>query len=106
MSQFVDDDRVMPRFRVDRQAMVDPWLFAKEGELILCRDASYQELPWSDISRGRSNPVPEGNEELQVRARWRRRNELITGEVLPDEITTPRRPPSRPHGRTSATNRV
>ena len=34
MSAYVDDDREMPRFRVNRQAMVDPGVFAKERELI------------------------------------------------------------------------
>jgi p-cumate 2,3-dioxygenase alpha subunit len=34
MSQFIDDDRVMPRFRVNRQAMVDPEVFAKERDEI------------------------------------------------------------------------
>jgi p-cumate 2,3-dioxygenase subunit alpha len=30
MPQYIDDDRVMPRFRVNRQAMVDPEVLAKE----------------------------------------------------------------------------
>jgi len=34
MSEYVDDDRSMPRFRVNRQAMVDPDVFAKERKLI------------------------------------------------------------------------
>jgi p-cumate 2,3-dioxygenase alpha subunit len=34
MSQYVDDDRDMPRFRVNRQAMTDPAVFAQERELI------------------------------------------------------------------------
>ncbi|MCJ0949861.1 Rieske 2Fe-2S domain-containing protein (plasmid) [Rhodococcus erythropolis] len=34
MSQFIDDDREMPRFRVNRQAMVDPEVFAKERDQI------------------------------------------------------------------------
>lgn len=34
MSKYVDDDRTMPRFRVNREAMIDPAVFAKERELI------------------------------------------------------------------------
>ncbi|MBF4162734.1 aromatic ring-hydroxylating oxygenase subunit alpha [Nocardioides acrostichi] len=34
MSQFIDDDREMPRFRVNRKAMVDPDVFAKERDEI------------------------------------------------------------------------
>jgi len=34
MSQFIDDDREMPRFRVNRQAMVDPEVFALERDKI------------------------------------------------------------------------
>ena len=34
MSEYVDDDRKMPRFRVNRKAMVDPDVFARERELI------------------------------------------------------------------------
>ena len=30
MSKYVDDDRVMPRFRVNREALVDPEVFAQE----------------------------------------------------------------------------
>ena len=34
MSKYVDDDRTMPRFRVNREAMTDPAVFAQERELI------------------------------------------------------------------------
>jgi benzoate/toluate 1,2-dioxygenase alpha subunit len=34
MSEYVDDDREMPRFRVSRKAMVDPGVFAREREQI------------------------------------------------------------------------
>lgn len=34
MSVYVDDDREMPRFRVNRAAMTDPEIFAKERDLI------------------------------------------------------------------------
>jgi p-cumate 2,3-dioxygenase alpha subunit len=34
MSEYVDDDRDMPRFRVNRKAMIDPDVFAKERDLI------------------------------------------------------------------------
>lgn len=47
------------------------------------------ELPWSDISRGMNKPVSAGNDELQMRAWWRRWNELITGEKLPPEEHAP-----------------
>src|SRR5699024_3870101 len=49
--------------------------------------ASYQELQWSDISRGMANEdQPGGADELQMRAWWRHWNKLITGEELPDEV--------------------
>ncbi len=51
--------------------------------------ATAGELPWSDISRGMSDPAPTGSEELQMRAFWRRWNELMTGEVLPPEKHEP-----------------
>ena len=34
MSVYIDDDREMPRFRVNRQVMVDPAVFALERERI------------------------------------------------------------------------
>jgi p-cumate 2,3-dioxygenase subunit alpha len=34
MSAYVDDDREMPRFRVNRSAMTDPGVFAREQDLI------------------------------------------------------------------------
>jgi p-cumate 2,3-dioxygenase alpha subunit len=49
--------------------------------------ASYQELPWSDVSRGMAGEDrPGGSDELQMRAWWRRWNYLMTGEVLSDEV--------------------
>jgi p-cumate 2,3-dioxygenase subunit alpha len=47
--------------------------------------AAVKELAWSDISRGMNRPVALGSDELQMRAWWRRWNELITGESLPIE---------------------
>jgi p-cumate 2,3-dioxygenase subunit alpha len=41
MSEYVDDDRDMPRFRVNRRAMVDPDVFARERELIFDRSWLY-----------------------------------------------------------------
>jgi p-cumate 2,3-dioxygenase alpha subunit len=41
MSEYVDDNREMPRFRVNRKAMVDPEVFAKERELIFDRSWLY-----------------------------------------------------------------
>ncbi|GAA2897272.1 aromatic-ring-hydroxylating dioxygenase subunit alpha [Pseudonocardia halophobica] len=37
MSQYIVDDREMPKFRVDRAVMVDPDVFAREKELIFDR---------------------------------------------------------------------
>jgi p-cumate 2,3-dioxygenase alpha subunit len=47
--------------------------------------AAIKELPWSDVSRGMGRPVPLGSDELQMRAWWRRWNELVAGEVLAPE---------------------
>jgi benzoate/toluate 1,2-dioxygenase alpha subunit len=47
--------------------------------------AALKELPWSDVSRGMSRAVPLGSDELQMRAWWRRWNELVAGEVLAPE---------------------
>ncbi len=41
MSEYVDDDREMPRFRVNRKAMVDPGVFASERELVFDRSWLY-----------------------------------------------------------------
>jgi p-cumate 2,3-dioxygenase alpha subunit len=51
--------------------------------------AARRQLPWSDVSRGMNKPVPAATDELQMRAWWRRWNELITGEVLPREDHDP-----------------
>ena len=51
--------------------------------------ATYQELGWSDMSRGMSNSFNTGQDELQMRTWWRRWNELMTGEVLPPEEKDP-----------------
>lgn len=40
-----------------------------------------QELEWSDISRGMAREVPSATDELQMRAFWRRWNEILTGEA-------------------------
>jgi p-cumate 2,3-dioxygenase alpha subunit len=47
--------------------------------------AAIKELPWSDVSRGMGRAVPLGSDELQMRAWWRRWNELVTDEVLARE---------------------
>jgi benzoate/toluate 1,2-dioxygenase alpha subunit len=47
--------------------------------------AARGELGWSDISRGMNKPIAAGTDELHMRAWWRRWNEIITGEKLPDE---------------------
>ena len=41
MSIYVDDDRAMPRFRVNRSAMTDPEVFARERDLIFGRSWLY-----------------------------------------------------------------
>ena len=41
MSIYVDDDRVMPRFRVNRSAMTDPEVFTRERDLIFSRSWLY-----------------------------------------------------------------
>ena len=41
MSSYVDDDRVMPRFRVNRSVMADPEVFARERDLIFGRSWLY-----------------------------------------------------------------
>jgi p-cumate 2,3-dioxygenase subunit alpha len=51
--------------------------------------AARAELPWSDISRGMNKPVATGADELQMRTWWRRWNELVTGEQLPEEPHEP-----------------
>ena len=51
--------------------------------------ATHKELPWSDISRGMAKSVTTGQDELQMRAWWRRWDELITGEVHPPEEKDP-----------------
>jgi p-cumate 2,3-dioxygenase subunit alpha len=47
--------------------------------------AASQELGWSDISRGMNKDAPGGSDELQMRLFWRRWNQMITGETLPEE---------------------
>jgi p-cumate 2,3-dioxygenase subunit alpha len=49
----------------------------------------FKELEWSDISRGMTRETPLGTDEYQMRTFWRRWNELVTGESLPDEHHTP-----------------
>jgi benzoate/toluate 1,2-dioxygenase alpha subunit len=51
--------------------------------------AARTELPWSDISRGMSRDVVASDDELQMRAFWRRWNFLVTGEQLPPEPHAP-----------------
>jgi p-cumate 2,3-dioxygenase alpha subunit len=41
--------------------------------------ATCRELEWSDISRGMTRARPGADDELQMRAFWRRWNELVTG---------------------------
>ncbi|ALL79308.1 p-cumate dioxygenase (plasmid) [Pseudonocardia sp. EC080610-09] len=47
--------------------------------------AARRELPWSDISRGMNKDRPSGSDEWQMRTWWRRWNELVNSETLPDE---------------------
>jgi p-cumate 2,3-dioxygenase subunit alpha len=47
--------------------------------------ATHNELPWSDISRGMANGPARSSDELQMRAWWRRWNQMMTGERLPTE---------------------
>jgi p-cumate 2,3-dioxygenase alpha subunit len=44
---------------------------------------TFRELEWSDISRGMAKEVPSANDELQMRAFWRRWHEVVTGEPAP-----------------------
>ncbi len=47
--------------------------------------AAHREAVWSDISRGMASERPSGMDELQMRAFWRRWNELMTDEAsLPE----------------------
>lgn len=47
--------------------------------------AAHREAVWSDISRGMASERPSGMDELQMRAFWRRWNELLTDEAsLPE----------------------
>jgi phenylpropionate dioxygenase-like ring-hydroxylating dioxygenase large terminal subunit len=41
------------------------------------------EVPWTDCSRGMTRAEPSFDDELQVRAFWRRWNQLMTGNVSP-----------------------
>lgn len=58
MSEYVDDDREMPRFRVNRRVMVDQAVFERERELILDRSWLYlgheTELPTPNDFRTRT----------------------------------------------------
>ena len=42
--------------------------------------ATWHELPWSDISRGMGREQPTSQDELQMRAFWRRWYALLKGE--------------------------
>ena len=48
--------------------------------------ASYQVDPWNDMSRGMGKERPGVMDELQMRAFWRRYNELMTGQVSKPEV--------------------
>ena len=48
--------------------------------------AAYQIDPWNDLSRGMGKESPASTDELQMRAFWRRYNELMTGEASTPEI--------------------
>jgi phenylpropionate dioxygenase-like ring-hydroxylating dioxygenase large terminal subunit len=45
-----------------------------------------REVPLSDISKGMGKARPTANDELQMRAWWRRWNHVMTGEQLPREV--------------------
>jgi p-cumate 2,3-dioxygenase subunit alpha len=49
--------------------------------------ATQRELPWSDISRGMAKDQPSSQDELQMRAFWRRWNALIHGERGPTDCS-------------------
>ena len=56
--------------------------------------ATWRELPWSDISRGMGRDQPTSQDELQMRAFWRRWNALMHGERGPTDCSD-RPPPQR-----------
>ncbi len=49
--------------------------------------ATQRELPWSDISRGMAREQPTSQDELQMRAFWRRWNALMHGERGPTDCS-------------------
>ena len=53
--------------------------------------ATWRELPWSDISRGMGRAQPTSQDELQMRAFWRRWYALVHGERGPTDCSD--RPP-------------
>ena len=54
--------------------------------------ATCRELEWSDISRGMGKDQPSSQDELQMRAFWRRWNALMKGERGPTDCSD--RPPA------------
>ena len=48
--------------------------------------AAHKIDPWSDLSRGMGKERPAITDELQMRAFWRRYNELMTGEISKPEV--------------------
>jgi p-cumate 2,3-dioxygenase subunit alpha len=49
--------------------------------------AAWRELPWSDISRGMGREEPSSQDELQMRAFWRRWNALMQGRRGPTDCS-------------------
>jgi hypothetical protein len=84
MSVYIDDDREMPRFRVNREAMTDPEVFARERAEIFDEVWLYVGHETELKKRG-DKDAPGGSDELQMRLFWRRWNEMVTGETLPPE---------------------
>ena len=65
--------------------------------------AAWRELPWSDISRGMGREQPSSQDELQMRAFWRRWNALMQGRgsdrlLRPAGATRTRPSKDRLHG--------
>jgi hypothetical protein len=99
VSLYIDDDHEMPRFRVNREAMTDPEVFARERAEIFDEVRLYVGHETGLNKRG-DKDTPGGSDESRMPLFWRRWNEMVTGETLPpephdalDEIyLAPRRP--------------
>ncbi len=82
----VDEDPVLHDVRLDNfLTFLGPGGLATPDDveaLECCQRgfSTWQELPWSDISRGIGKERPAITDELQMRAFWRRWNQLMTGD--------------------------